>query len=289
MYVSWNDFNAGGSLKVLSSTDNGLTWGNEKTLTTAFIRNVQITGDLARGDVYIAAMDEKGGSLGTRSNLFFRSTDGGNTWTNTYTGPTFSAPGRTLCPDPYFACMFNSRQGGYWRHMGWGQPAALNGVLHYVYDAKTGSDPANVFYIRSTDGGVTFSAPVQLNTDTTTKAQWQPNLSVDANGGLLAVWYDEREATATCVKGNTGVPCYRMWARLSTDNGVTWRPDAQLSDVVTPLPGQPDPGIITEYAGDYDYSQALLTQHFHAWCDGRNAVNGASQQDPFVDHAGHRH
>ena len=29
----------------------------------------------------------------------------------------------------------------------------------------------------------------------------------------------------------------------SNDNGVSWLPDDALSDVVTPLPGQPDPGI----------------------------------------------
>ncbi len=83
-------------------------------------------------------------------------------------------------------------------------------------------DAGNVFYIRSTDGGVTFSAPFQLNTDTTTRPQWQPNISVGADGSLLAVWYDGREAT-TCTKGNPAVPCYRMWARKSTDNGATWQ------------------------------------------------------------------
>ena len=106
--------------------------------------------------------------------------------------------------------MYSTSQGGYWRHMGWGQPAAGNGVVHYVYDSRnTGNgDPGNVFYIRSTDGGVTFSAPFQLNTDTTTRAQWQPNISAGADGSLLAVWYDERETT-TCTKGNTTVPCYQ--------------------------------------------------------------------------------
>ena len=45
--------------------------------------------------------------------------------------------------------------------MGWGEPAAYNHVVHYVYAARnTGNgDPGNVFYIRSTDSGVTFSAP----------------------------------------------------------------------------------------------------------------------------------
>jgi hypothetical protein len=34
------------------------------------------------GDVYIAAMNENGGNSNfTRNNLIYRSTDGGNTWT----------------------------------------------------------------------------------------------------------------------------------------------------------------------------------------------------------------
>ncbi len=145
-------------------------------MTRSFMRDVQITGDAATGDVYVASMNEFGGGLTTRSNLFFKSTDGGATWTNTYTGPTFPAPGRTTCPNSYFACMYNTPQGGYWRHMGWGEPAALNGIVHYVYDSRnTGNgDPGNIFYIRSTNGGATFSAPFQLNTDATTRAQWQP-------------------------------------------------------------------------------------------------------------------
>jgi hypothetical protein len=285
MYVSWNDFNRGAGLFVRFSTDNGLTWTNERQLTTGnpFIRDVQITGDLATGDVYIAGMNEEGGGLTTRANKIYKSTDGGNTWTNTFTGPTFPAPGRTTCPNAYFACMYTDT-GGYWRHMGWGQPAALNGVVNYVYASRnTGNgDPGNVFDIRSTDGGVTFSAPLQLNTDTTTRAQWQPNLSVATDGSLFAVWYDERETTS-CQKGNPAVPCYRMWARKSTDNGATWLPDMAFSDVVTPLPGQPDPGIIAEYAGDYDYSYQVLNQHLHTWVDGRVPIAGNSQQDAFFD------
>jgi hypothetical protein len=80
--------------------------------------------------------------------------------------------------------MFNGPS--FWRHMGWGQPAALNGIVSYVYDSRNTAtgDAGNVFYIRSADGGVTFSAPFQLNSDTTTRPQWQPNLSVGADGSL---------------------------------------------------------------------------------------------------------
>ncbi len=286
MYTSWNDFNVGGGALFLRySTDNGLTWTNARQITTGspFIRNVQITGDVVTGDVYIAGMNEGGGGLTTRSNVLFRSTDGGNMWTNTYNGPSFNGPGRGA--SGYFATMYNNP--AYWRHMGWGEPAALNGVVHYVYAARNTStgDAGNVFYIRSTDKGQTFSAPFQLNTNTdATKAQWQPNLSVSSNGSLLAVWYDERERTAaSCQPSSPSTPCYRMWARRSTDNGATWLTDQAFSDVVTPLPLQPDPGIQAVYAGDYDYASSSSNQHLHAWVDGRVTIRGSSQQDAFHD------
>src|SRR5438876_4307860 len=269
MYTSWNDFNVGGgALFVRYSTDNGLTWTNARQITsgTPFIRNVQITGDLATGDVYIAGMDEGGGGFPhNNSNLVFRSTDGGNTWSNTYTGPSFPGPGVTAVG--YFATMYASP--AYWRHEGWGEPAAYNHVVSYVYAARnTGNgDPGDVFYIRSTDSGVTFSPPLQLNTDIDhTKAQWQPNLSVSPTGTLLATWYDETpRVAASCQPSSPSTPCYQMYSRKSNDNGVTWLAPDTLSDVASPLPLQPDPGIQAIYAGDYDYGSALATKHLTSW------------------------
>jgi len=285
IYISWNDFNVGNAnIFVTFSTDNGLTWHSPIMVSTqaTFIRDVQITGDLGgNGVVYIAGMDEGGGGFPHNdNNLIFKSTDGGVTWSNTYTGPSFPGPGVTAVG--YFACMFPDN-GGYWRHQGWGEPAAFNNIVHLVYAQHgAGSDPGDVYYIRSTDGGVTFGAPVKLNTDATTRPQWQPNLSVSPTGTLLATWYDARES-ANCQVGNTGIPCYRMWSRKSNDNGVTWLPDDMLSDVVSPLPAQPDNGIQPTYAGDYDYGSALLTKHLTSWVDGRVAISGQSQQDAFTD------
>jgi hypothetical protein len=232
-------------------------------------------------------MDEKGGGLTTRSNKIYKSTDGGATWTNTYTGAAFNAPGARTCPNSFFACMFQVGSSGYWRHQGWGQPAVNNGVVSYVYDSRNTAtgDAADVFYIRSTDGGVTFSAPFKLNTDTTTRPNWQPNISAAEDGSLLAVWYDGREFT-TCTKGDPATSCYRMWARKSLDNGLTWQPDEAFSDVGSPLPGQPDGSIVTEYVGDYDYSNHVGNTHLHSWADGRVAINNASQQDSFFDQEG---
>ena len=86
MYVSCNDFDVGQGIFVQFTTDNGLTWSPVQG-TTSFIRDVQITGDLATGTVYIAGMDEIGGGLTNRANKVYRSTDGG-------------APGPTPTPAP---------------------------------------------------------------------------------------------------------------------------------------------------------------------------------------------
>jgi hypothetical protein len=286
LYVSWNDFNVGGgALFATFSTDAGATWHSPITVsnTGTFIRDVQITGDKVTGDVYVAGMDEGGGGLaGLRSNKIFRSTDGGNTWTNTYTGPTFAAPGRADCTaNPYFVCMYGPNS---WRHMGWGQPAAYNHVVGLVYAQHgAGADPGDVYYIRSTDSGVTFSAPFKLNTDSTTRLQWQPNLSVSDAGTLFSVWYDERETANACTVGSPASPCYRMWARKSNDGGVTWLADDMFSDVISPVPAQNDPGIQPNYQGDYDYGSAILTKHLSSWDDGRVTIGGSSQQDAFTD------
>src|SRR5207249_8278549 len=176
----------------------------------------------------------------------------------TYSGPTFNGPGRGS--SGYFATMYNNP--AYWRHMGWGEPAAYNHVVSYVYAARnTGNgDAGDVFYIRSTDSGVTFSAPLQLNTDTDhSKAQWQPNLSVSDAGTLLATWYDETpRVAASCQPSSPSTPCYRMYSRKSNDNGVTWLADDTLSDVASPLPLQPDFNVQATYAGDHDYGTAIL-------------------------------
>ena len=64
LYVSWNDFNQpNANIFVVSSTDAGATWSSAHMVSTqaTFIRDVQITGDLAgSGTIYVAGMDEGG-------------------------------------------------------------------------------------------------------------------------------------------------------------------------------------------------------------------------------------
>src|SRR6266404_5738267 len=148
-----------------------------------------------------------------------------------------------------------------------------NGTIYIAgMDEGGGGFPHNDtnLIFKSTDGGVTWS-----NTSTGTPF-------TSPAGTLLATWYDARES-ASCTVGNSGVPCYRMWSRKSNDNGLSWLPDDMLSDVVSPLPAQPDPNIVSVYVGDYDYGAAIATKHVTSWADGRVAIGGQSQQDAFTD------
>src|SRR5213075_3125864 len=115
------------------------------------------------------------------------------TWTSSTLGPTFPAPG--VGASGYFALMFPT----IWRFEGWGQPAVgPNQVVHYVYTQHgSGSDAGDMMYVRSTDNSSTWSTPMQLNTDTSGRPNWQGSLAVTSGGSVFASWYDGREA-ASC-------------------------------------------------------------------------------------------
>src|SRR5438552_1658638 len=222
MYISYNDLTIGGGALYLVYSDNGTTW-TPVQLNPSFIRDVQITGDLqSSGRVYVAAMNEGGGGLTVRQNVMYRSTNGGVTWTSTNAGPGFQGPGRSN--PSYFACMFNNGI-NMWRHMGWGEPAANGNVVSLDYAAcgqptycANATDHGDIYYIRSTDAGLTWGTPVKLNTDSGTAMQWQPSLTTTQNGTLFASWYDQREvnggADLNCTVGSptptntpTPTPC----------------------------------------------------------------------------------
>ena len=284
-YQAFNNFNVGnGALQLVRSTDDGITWSAPSTIfSTSFRRFVKITGSFGTdGTIFVQTMDEGGGGLnGPRQNYIHRSTDGGATWSLPIAqGGTFLGPGRTTCTaNSYFACMYSAPS--YWRQLGWGQPGVgPGGVVHYVYSGRpSGSmDSGNIYYVRSTDNGLTWSPPSQLNTDTTTRGQWGPSLSVNSSGKMVASWYDERNTTNDSLE---------RFARVSVDNGVSWGADMPLSDVIFPKPLQADPNIIGDYAGYYDFAAFNNDGNgdiaLHAWTDGRMAINGAAQQDIFID------
>lgn len=67
------------------------------------------------------------------------------------------------------------------------------GTLYVVYSAKNGTDNADVFLVRSRDAGRTWSSPMRVNDDNTTRDQFMPWADVGPQGDLHVAFYDRRD------------------------------------------------------------------------------------------------
>jgi NHL repeat len=287
MYISWDNYAVNAGALSVTHSDDGVTWSTPVVLfpnVTFTQRDVQLTGspvgaaryEGSNSTVFVAAMDEGGGGLNTRQNVIYKSLDGGVTWTSTTTGPRFNPPGSLTCG--YFAVV-----APIWRHMGWGQPGVgPSGVVHYAYaGAGTNGDVGDIYYVRSTNNGSTWSTPIKLNTDVDNSfhTQWMPSLSADKSGNVFVSWYDRRAATSTCTVATDPGCSYERVGVQSTNNGASFGSEITISSAIIPQPTQTDPGVVSCYAGDYDYDSDLNGDSLDSWTDGRRAVGGVQVQD----------
>jgi hypothetical protein len=135
-------------------------------------------------------------------------------------------------------------------------PAGLLGQLWIAVDRSTGprtgwvyvlasvrppADPMDVHFIRSTDGGQTWSAPVRVNDDPTgTRAfQWFGTMSVAPDGRIDAVWNDTRGSADSTISA--------LYYTFSTDGGATWSPNEQASPTWVSTIGWPNQSKIGDY------------------------------------------
>ena len=76
--------------------------------------------------------------------------------------------------------------------------ATNNNIYMLCSVLPAGRSTTDVMFVRSTDGGLTFSTPLRINDDgLTTKWHWFGTFAVAPNGRLDAVWYDSRNAATT--------------------------------------------------------------------------------------------
>jgi hypothetical protein len=137
-------------------------------------------------------------------------------------------------------------------------PGGLEGQLFLAVDRSGGATNNNIYmiasvqptgfgtgtdvmFVRSTDGGLTFSAPHRINDDPINhnKWHWFGTLSVGPNGRIDSVWFDTRNAA-----NNTDS---QLFYSFSTDGGVTWAPNIAVSNSFTPFEGYPVQNKIGDY------------------------------------------
>jgi hypothetical protein len=119
--------------------------------------------------------------------------------------------------------------------------ATNNNIYMLASVVPSGRSTTDVMFVRSTDGGLTFSAPLRINDDPVNpnKWHWFGTLSVAPNGRIDSVWYDTRNAT-----NNTDSQLFYSW---STDGGVTWAPNVAVSNSFNPFEGYPNQSKIGDY------------------------------------------
>src|SRR5262249_22338633 len=102
-------------------------------------------------------------------------------------------------------------------------PGPGSGWVSVLASIQTATDPLDVMFIRSTDGGQTWSAPVRVNDDPPGNRafQWFGTMSVAPNGRIDVVWNDTR--------GSADSTMSALYYSYSNNGGQTWFANEQAS------------------------------------------------------------
>jgi hypothetical protein len=116
-----------------------------------------------------------------------------------------------------------------------------SGWVYLLASVNTPSDPMDVMFIRSTDGGQTWTAPKRVNDDVTGNNAWQwfGTMSVAPSGRIDAVWNDTR--------GSADMNISALYYSYSTDGGNTWAPNVQVTPTWSSIVGWPNQQKIGDY------------------------------------------
>ncbi len=144
---------------------------------------------------------------------------------------------------------------------------------------------ADIFVARSTNGGLTWSAPAKVNDDTTSKHQFWPTIVV-SNGDLHVAWYDFRDSPTPTNPAATN-DVLNVYYASSNTTGVAY-PAFSHNAKVTDVGHQPNclmfGGGTVAFHGDYIELAARFDGSNHivhvAWADNRDVPAAQCDLDP---------
>lgn len=197
IYVTWTQFDDYGSsdpddesnIHFSKSTDGGITWSDA-------IRINEVPGNCVDDDLTVEGAVPAVGPdgeiyvawAGPEGLVFDKSEDEGETWldddifiTDIPGGWAFNIPGINRCNGlPVTKCDLS---GGPYR-----------GTIYVNWsDQRNGTNDTDVWMVKSTDEGETWSEPVRVNNDPAGKQQFFTWMDVDQKtGNLWFAWYDRR-------------------------------------------------------------------------------------------------
>jgi hypothetical protein len=232
------------------SSSRGESWSQPFTLDLGYAENNEtVTGALPcvgiDGTVYVAWLYLIGGESPEREVRVSRSTDG---------GATFSDPGIAISSSN----LFFQKNIGLIKCRSWPTITADQSdtnTIYLSYLAESGSDDANVYFIKSTDQGETWSNPV-IPAENVAGIQYHPWLSCSPEGILYLIYGDIPDPQESLTD---------IYTVISIDRGETFlTPNIKVNSVSS------DPNIPGPAGNDYQGIASTTGKAFPCWTDYRN-------------------
>jgi hypothetical protein len=148
----------------------------------------------------------------------------------------------------------------------------FNERIYLVYTDETVNEnnDTEILMRTSTDNGATWSAPVRVNDDATTRSQFLPYVALDPTTGTVAVgFHDCRNDNGLPGPGGTNMipnDDAEYFGTFSTDGGATWAPNRRLSGGFSNADAANN-GV--DY-GDYVGLDARAGRLYTLWADNAN-------------------
>ncbi len=218
IYLTWTQFDSYGSSSTNDSShilfsrslDGGTTWSQAKKIDKK-------GGDCIDSDNTVEGAVPALGPLGqlyvswagTDGLYFTKSNNGGNNWSNPKVVSTigggwdYAIPGLGRCNGlPITDCDRNAN-------------SPYKGTIYINWsDQRNGNSNTDIWLLKSTNGGRTWSSPIRVNNDNSNRHQFLTWMTVDqATGYLWFVFYDRRNTTGNATD---------VYMARSTDGGNTF-------------------------------------------------------------------
>jgi hypothetical protein len=265
VYVSWTEFidadtngNAeSAGIRVARSTNNGASYSAPAMVSTATFNQGSVPFVGSDGTVYVVYAVIDASSQKTIRLEMVKSTNGGVGWDLPVTVKNV-----TGLPDhlPNTSFRMHSLP-----------TAAIDQATGHIYvawaDYRNGN--ADILFTRSTNGGATFSAPLEVAHDTTD--EFFPWLSIAPNGAIDIIYYKRVDTTSRKLN---------VYHKRSTNGGVSFGTKTKINDGGDIRAGTQFNG---RFIGDY-IGVVSGPSNVHAlWMDARRTSprTGRRQQDVY--------